>query len=90
MIPKAKEFFEEDFFKTDSLVVLQFEHILFPLIILGLGSYVAYMVFLFEIWFGKTNGGAEQRTADQAGEGIQTLSTDLKKHENITDIIGKQ
>ena len=52
-----------------SLLVLQFEHIImFPLIILSLGCFVAFLIFLGEIWLGRTKKQAEQQeltVADQ-------------------------
>ena len=55
--------------EPDSLVVLEVEHILFPLIILCLGNSIAFMVFLFEIGFGKTNEDAEHQATDRYEEG---------------------
>ena len=40
--------------EPDSLEVLKFEHIIFPLVILGLGTSLAILVFLCEIWFRKS------------------------------------
>ena len=37
--------------EPDSLEVLKFKHIIFPLVILGLGSSLAILIFLCEIWF---------------------------------------
>ena len=55
--------------EPDSLVVLEVEHILFPLIILCLGNSIAFMVFLFEIWFWKTNEDVEHQATDRYEEG---------------------
>ena len=52
------------------LVVINVAHILFPLIILGIGSSVAFMVFLFEIWVGKTNEEAENQETDRSEDAI--------------------
>ena len=40
--------------EPESLEVIQFKHIIFPLVVLGLGSSLAILVFLCEIWFAKT------------------------------------
>ena len=64
MFPKPKEEPEE----PGSLKVLQLEHIMFPLIILSLGCFVAFLIFLGEIWLGRTKKQAEQQeltVADQ-------------------------
>ena len=57
MLIKRKEDPEE----PGSLKVLQLEHIMFPLIILSLGCFVAFLIFLGEIWLGKTKKPAEQQ-----------------------------
>ena len=78
--------------EPESLVVLEVEHILFPLIILCLGNSVAFMVFLFEIWFCKTNEDAEHEGTGRYEEGnheinalvdIQSMSTDPQGNKKV-------
>ena len=74
-----------------SLLVLQFEHIMFPLIILSLGCFVAFLVFLGEIWLGKTKKQAEQQefpVADQFEEEINKIEG-LVDTESASITIGK-
>ena len=49
MISLDEPYIEE----PESIEVLQFKHIIFPLVILGLGTSLAILVFLCEIWFRK-------------------------------------
>ena len=44
----------QDIEEPDSLEVLKFQHIIFPLTTLGVGGSLAFLVFLCEIWFGRT------------------------------------
>ena len=63
---------EQEFKESDPLEVLQFQHIILPLTILGLGSSLAFLVFLCEIWFVRRKVQAEQKPAqvtDQAEGG---------------------
>ena len=68
----------KDIEEPGSLEVLQFDHILFPLIILGLGTFLAFLVFLCEIWRGKT----KEETDQQPGQDIQDHSD---KDSDVTD-----
>ena len=65
---------EQEFEEPDPLEVIQFQHIILPLTILGLGGSLAFLVFLCEIWVGRRKVLAEQKPAqvtDQAEEGSQ-------------------
>ena len=65
---------EQGYEEPDPLEVLQFQHIILPLTILGLGGSLSFLVFLCEIWLGRRKMLAEQKPAlvtDQAGEGSQ-------------------
>ena len=87
MFPKPKEDPEE----PGSLKVLQFEHIMFPLIILSSGCFVASLIFLGEIWLGKTKKPAEQQefpVADQFEEEINKIEG-LVDTESASITIGK-
>ena len=69
---------EKDIEEPGSLEVLQFDHILFPLIILGLGTFLAFLVFLCEIWRGKT----KEETDQQPGQDIRDHAD---KESDVTD-----
>ena len=65
---------EQGYEEPDPLEVLQFQHIILPLTILGMGGSLSFLVFLREIWLGRRKMLAEQKPAlvtDQAGEGSQ-------------------
>ena len=65
-----------------SLKVLQFEHIMFPLISLSLGCFVAFLLLLGEIWLGKRQKQAEQQEVPVADQ----FEEEIIKIEEVVDI----